>query len=139
SEDVLMSRSPASFAFHPRSKFDAFLEGQLSASADERMRAHLAACEQCAKEVEQRWSALTVTQEFEKISGHEPRSYPALQSTPIMESSGLAGWKFLVGAGIVGLVVCGVFASLWILGGDDRMYESAGSDTPALIPDEIEI
>ncbi len=139
-----MSRSPSSFAFHPRSKFDAFLEGQLSATADERMRAHLAGCEQCAQEVEQRWSALSVTQKVERLSQdgtapNEPARHPASQPTTVMSSTGVEGWKFLAGAGLIGLVVFGVFVTLWMLGGDERSYDSADSSSPALIPEQIEV
>ncbi len=134
-----MSRSSASFAFHPRSRFDAFLEGQLSASADQRMRAHLAECPQCAKEVEQRSSALSVTRKLDKISRGEASTYTAPQAPAVMHSNGVAGWKFLVGAGVVGLVVVGLFVSLWVLGGEERTYESANSSSPALIPQEVEV
>lgn len=134
-----MSRSSSGFAFHPRSRFDAFLEGQLSASADQRMRAHLAACPQCAQEVEQRSSALFVTQKLDKISRGEPVNYPAPATNSVMQSDGVAGWKFLAGAGVVGLVVLGMVISLWILGGEDRSYESAHSTSPSLIPQEVEV
>src|SRR5690625_156157 len=56
-----------------------------------------------------------------------------------MKPTGLAGWKFLIGAGVIGLFVAGAFMSLWMLGGADRSYESAGSSSPALIPEQIEI
>jgi len=134
-----MSRSSSGFAFHPRSKFDAFLEGQLSASADARMRAHLAGCPQCAEEVEQRSSALLVTQKLERISRDGSPHYAEPPSTTVMKPTGLAGWKFLIGAGVIGLFVAGAFMSLWMLGGADRSYESAGSSSPALIPEQIEI
>ena len=134
-----MSRSPSNFAFHPRSKFDAFLEGQLSAAADERVRGHLARCPQCAKEVEQRWSALSVTQQFERLSRQETPAESAVEPDGVMQAQGVAGWKFLASAGIIGIVFIGVFASLWMLGGDDRSYESADSSSPALIPEQIEI
>lgn len=147
-----MSRSPSSFAFHPRSKFDAFLEGQLSASADEKVQAHLAECDQCAREVQQRWSALSVTQKLERLSRNEPHSaetqnewrtghttWPAGEPATVMQPHGVAGWKVLVGAGVLGLVVVGLFTSLWMLGGDDRSYESADSSSPVLIPEQIEV
>jgi len=134
-----MSRSSSGFAFHPRSKFDAFLEGQLSASADQRMRAHLADCPRCAKEVEQRSSALFVTQKLDRISRGESVSYTPPQPETVMKPNGLPGWKFLAGAGVLGLVVVGVFVSLWILGGEERSYESANSSSPTLIPNEIEV
>lgn len=134
-----MSRSPSNFAFHPRSKFDAFLEGQLSSAADERVQAHLAGCEQCAKEVEQRWSALSITKKLERLSQDDTSTQVRQQPDAVMEPNGVAGWKFLASAGIVGLVIVGVFFSLWMLGGDERSYESADSSSPALIPEEIEV
>lgn len=134
-----MSRSPSNFAFHPRSKFDAFLEGQLSSTADERVRAHLAGCDQCAKEVEQRWSALSVTKQLERLSQDDSPTPVGQQPAAVMQPSGVAGWKFLASAEIVGLVIVGVFFSLWMLGGDERSYESADSTSPALIPEEIEV
>ena len=91
-----MSRSSSGFAFHPRSRFDAFLEGQLSASADQRMRAHLAECPQCAQEVEQRSSALFVTQKLDKISRGEPVNYPAPATNTVMESDGGPVGRFLL-------------------------------------------
>src|SRR5690625_3222050 len=122
-----MSRSSSGFAFHPRSRFDAFLEGQLSASADQRVRAHLAQCPQCAKEVEQRSSALSVTRRLDRLSqksrGEIPQYAVPVQSPGTMEDRGVDGWKFLVGAGVIGLVVLGVFVSLWILGGEGRSEE----------------
>ena len=134
-----MSRSSSGFAFHPRSKFDAFLEGQLSASADDRMRAHLAECPRCAQEVEQRSSALFVTQKLDRISRGETVNYAAPQSATVMKPTGVPGWKVLAGAGIIGLVVVGVVISLWILGGEARSYESAESSSPTLIPNDIEV
>jgi len=138
-----MSRSSSGFSFHPRSRFDAFLEGQLSASADQRVRAHLAQCPQCAKEVEQRSSALSVTRRLDRLSqksrGEIPQYAAPVQSPGTMEDRGVDGWKFLVGAGVIGLVVLGVFVSLWILGGEERSYESANSSSPSLIPQEIEV
>ena len=134
-----MSRSSASFAFHPRSRFDAFLEGQLSASADQRMRAHLAECPPCAEEVEQRSSALSVTRKLDKISGIESTSHTGSHTPAIMQTDGVAGWKVLLGTGVVGLVVVGLFVSLWVLGGEERTYESANSSSPSLIPQEVEV
>lgn len=134
-----MSRSRSNFAFHPRSKFDAFLEGQLSATADQRVRAHLADCEHCAKEVEQRWSALSVTKKLERLSQGENPAPVVQRPEAVMTSTGVAGWKFLLGAGLVGLVALAVFVSLWMLGGDERSYNSAESSSPALIPEQIEV
>lgn len=134
-----MSRSSPGFAFHPRSKFDAFLEGQLSATAHSRMRAHLAVCSGCAEEVEQRSSALSVTQQLDRISGDAHPSDHAPVTATVMKPSGVSGWKFLVGASTVGLVVVALFVGLWVLGGDERAYESADSSSPALVPDQIEI
>lgn len=140
-----MSRSSSGFSFHPRSKFDAFLENQLSASADQRMRAHLAVCSSCAEEVEQRSSALSVTQQLDRISREDQQAYAnrAAQYAPatsvVMEPTGTSGWKFIAGASVVGLVVVGLVVSLWILGGDHRSYDSLDSGASTLVPDEIEI
>lgn len=136
---MLMSRSPSNFAFHPRSKFDAFLEGQLSATADQRVRAHLAECEQCAQDVQQRWSALSVTQKLERLSQDDAPRRVEPQPEAVMKSSGIAGWKFLASAGIIGVVIVGVFFSLWMLGGTEQSYESAESSSPALIPEQVEV
>src|SRR5699024_8745371 len=98
-----MSRSSSGFSFHPRSKFDAFLENLLSASADQRMRAHLAVCSSCAEEVEQRSSALSVTQQLDRISREDQQAYAnrAAQYAPatsvVMEPTGTSGWKFIAG------------------------------------------
>lgn len=134
-----MSRSSSGFAFHPRSKLDAFLEGQLSASADQRLRNHLETCQKCADEVEQRSSALTVTRKLDHLSG--TRTLPRLPAEPdtVMEPSGVAGWKFLAGAGLLAVVVLGAMLSVWVLGGDQRSYESAGTASPALIPGDVEV
>lgn len=140
-----MSRSSPSFSFHPRSKFDAFLEGQLSASADKRMRAHLAVCASCAEEVEQRSSALSVTQQLDRISSEGQtatlsRSAHFAPAEPaVMESSGVSGWKFVAGASLVGLVVVGLVVGLWVLGGNKTASDAANSGAPALIPEEVEI
>lgn len=134
-----MSRSSSGFAFHPRSRFDAFLEGQLSASADQRVRAHLAECHRCAQEVEQRSSAMYVTQKLDRISGDETLNYATPPPDTVMKPDGVTGWKFLAGAGVIGLVVVGVVISLWILGGEERSYESANSFSPALIPQDVEV
>ena len=134
-----MSRSPSNFAFHPRSKFDAYLEGQLSATADERMQVHLAHCERCAQEVEQRRTALSITKKLERLSQEDTPTARAAQPQAVMQPTGIAGWKFLAGVGIMALVVIGVFYSLWMLGGEDRSYGSADSSSPALIPEEIEV
>lgn len=140
-----MSRSSSGFSFHPRSKFDAFLENELSAAAARRMRAHLAVCTQCAEEVEQRSSALSVTQQLDRISrqgqtGYAQHTAFSPQPSPtLMESSGISGWKMIVGVSVIGLVVIGLFAGVWILGGDERSYESADSGSPALVPEEIEV
>ena len=140
-----MSRSAPSFSFHPRSKFDAFLEGQLSASGDKRMRAHLAVCTSCAEEVEQRSSALSVTQQLDRISNTAQPETPATSPhfvpahPAVMESSGVSGWKFVAGASIVGLVVVGLVLSLWILGGSQRAIDNANSGAPALVPEDVEI
>ncbi|GAA2026357.1 hypothetical protein GCM10009720_02520 [Yaniella flava] len=134
-----MSGSSSGFSFHPRSKFDAFLEGELSASADSKVRAHLAVCSRCAEEVEQRSSALSVTQQLDRISREHPVPASYATTTPVMEPSGVAGWKFLVGASVVGLVVVGIVVSLWVLGGDQRTQESAGTSAQELIPEDVEI
>lgn len=134
-----MSRSSSGFAFHPRSKFDAYLEGQLSTSADHRMRAHLAGCTTCATEVDQRSSALSITRQLDSMSAtHLPR-HVNVQSTTVMESSGIAGWKVLAGAGVIGVVVLVGMISLWVLGGQDGTYDTAESSTSSLIPQEVEV
>src|SRR5699024_1122688 len=140
-----MSRSSPGFSFHPRSKFDAYLEGQLSPAAASRMRAHLAVCTRCAEEVEQRASALSITQRLDQISQQDQTAngrsfgrYPA-HEPPVMKPSGLPGWKFFTSVSIVGLVVVGLFASLWVLGGEQRSFDSIDSESPTLIPDDIEV
>lgn len=140
-----MSRSSSGFSFHPRSKFDAFLENQLSVSADRRMRAHLAVCSSCAEEVDQRSSALSVTQQLNRISREDQLAYArhAAQyesaAPAVMEPTGTSGWKFVAGASVVALGLIGLVISLWVLGGDHRSYESMESNAPTLVPDEIEI
>lgn len=140
-----MSRSSPSFSFHPRSKFDAFLEGQLSASADKRMRAHLAVCTDCAEEVEQRSSALFVTQQLDRISNDNQTAtraqtaYFAPADPAVMEPSGVSGWKVVAGASLVGLILVGLVVSLWVLGGNRASGDVADSGAPALVPDEVEI
>lgn len=55
-------------------------------------------------------------------------------------SAGSSSRRFSgAGAGLIGLVVVGVVISLWILGGEDRSYESADSSSPTLIPNDIEV
>ena len=139
-----MSRSAPSFSFHPRSKFDAFLEGQLSASGDKRMRAHLAVCTSCAEEVEQRSSALSVTQQLDRISNEEPIRSPSSSThfvpvePAVMKTTGVSGWKFVAGASIVSLVVVGLVVGLWVLGGS-KNSDTANSGVPALVPEDVEV
>src|SRR5699024_12256379 len=106
-----MSRSSSGFSFHPRSKFDAYLEGQLSPAAASRMRAHFAACTRCAEEVEQRSSALSITQQLDRIAQQDQPSHEQYignyspHDPSVMQSSGLLARNSFPYVSVVGLVV----------------------------------
>jgi hypothetical protein len=116
--------------FHPRARLDSYVEGMLPPSVRERISAHLAQCDDCRREAEQRERILRAATSL-STPGRPPSSASrAVASqpygtTPVLEArDGLAGWKVVVGLGVLGAAAVGVLSIAWIAG------DPAATDEP---------
>jgi hypothetical protein len=133
--------------FHPWTRLDSYVEGALPLATQERITAHLAQCEACRREAEQRERILQAATSLSSTS-HRPApatgSHPPQPSgmTPVLEArEGVPGWKVVAGLGVLGLAAIGVLSTAWIAGdpaavagaerGDSYLLPAAAPPTPS--------
>lgn len=135
--------------FHPRARFDSYVEDALPPVSRERITAHLALCGECRREVQQRERIL----QFASSVHHSPADRPVppgaeassgrrqstgdAATTPVLEArDGVAGWKVVAGMGALGLAAVAVLGAAWIAGDPESTAEAAGGDRllPAASP-----
>lgn len=139
-----MTRSDKNFTFHPRSRFDAFLEGDLSSSSHSKVRQHLLDCPSCAEEVAQRSRALHVTRTVNHSGQPSAIDTSELQLNPesVLHPEGTPGWKIVMSMGIACALVCGVIFSVWLVGGPANAASSATAqydkDSP-FVPGRLQV
>lgn len=116
--------------FHPRARFDSYVENALPPVSRARIAAHLADCAECSREVSQRERILQVASSL----GNTPPTRPASPASdaappdhaasrpdpaaqPVLEArDGVAGWKVVAGMGALGLTAVVVLSAAWIAG-----------------------
>ncbi|GAA4762103.1 zf-HC2 domain-containing protein [Citricoccus nitrophenolicus] len=127
--------------FHPRARFDSYVEGALSPDSRQRIAAHLALCGDCRREVQQRERILQFASAMDPSravratsNGHgapsegHPGSGEA-DVTPVLEErEGVAGWKVVTGVGALGLAAVSVLAAAWIAGDPESTVAAGGGD-----------
>jgi hypothetical protein len=133
--------------FHPWTRLDSYVEGALPPATQERITAHLAQCEACRREADQRERILQAATSLSSTS-HRPApgaGSPSPQPsgmTPVLEArEGVPGWKVVAGLGVLGLAALGVLSTAWIAGdpatmagaerGDSHLLPVAAPATPS--------
>lgn len=131
--------------FHPRARFDSYVEHALPPVSRARIAAHLAQCAECSREVSQRERILQVASSVENAhptrtdspapdAARPDRAAPGQDSTtqPVLEArDGVAGWKVVAGMGALGLTAVVVLSAAWIAG-DPESPAGAGESRPLL-------
>ncbi|NUL46758.1 zf-HC2 domain-containing protein [Cellulosimicrobium funkei] len=134
--------------FHPRARFDSYVEDALPPVSRERITAHLALCGECRREVQQRERILQFASSVNQShtewpvppgsgasSGRHQSTGDA--ATPVLEpGEGVPGWKVVAGMGALGLAAVAVLGAAWIAGDPESTAEAGGGDRllPAASP-----
>ncbi|QCU77700.1 hypothetical protein E7744_05425 [Citricoccus sp. SGAir0253] len=115
--------------FHPRARLDSYVEGALAPGSHQRVRAHLADCADCRREVEQRRRILRAASSlgstaWARSTAARPSAYPGRPTGPaepplLERREGIAGWKVVLGLGAAGLLASGALAGAWVAGDPD--------------------
>lgn len=129
--------------FHPRARFDSYVEGVLSPVSRARIAAHLDECGDCRREVSQRERILQVASSVR--TPHPTRPAPPmsaargqgeaadLATAPVLETrEGVAGWKVVAGMGALGLATVVVLSAAWIAGDPESL--AGTGDAEHLLP-----
>lgn len=142
--------------FHPRARFDSYVENALPPVSRARIAAHLAQCGECRREVAQRERILEFSSSVQNadparpVTAHPPAAFREGRTVssgsadrPVLEArDGVPGWKVVVGMGALGLAAAVVLSAAWIAGdpesvaetgagGDDRLWPAAASPSAA--------
>lgn len=120
--------------FHPRTRFDSYLEGELDEDTQRRVADHLHHCPMCQDEVDQRQRIMQAS-----VSRHDDDTLTARRGAPVDHEHtvlggrpGVPGWKVVLALGAGGIAAAAVVLAAWVAGEPDASAEA--SEPPSLAP-----
>ncbi len=117
--------------FHPRTRFDSFLEGALDPGTHRRVADHLDGCPMCRDEVDQRERILRAARSS-GVSAPALRPASAAEPTVLGDQPGVPGWKVVLTLGAAGVAAGAVVMAAWVAGEPEQ--SAASPEPPALMP-----
>jgi anti-sigma factor RsiW len=126
---------------YARTHIDAFIDGELSAEKEERIREHVAACASCASRVNtcikvrgmlRDLSAPEVTEEewdemWHAIRREVDRRPNQRSFRPMPAHSAVRHWRYLVAAGVAAAILVFAFGLRWFLGDGSSPQQTAAT------------
>lgn len=117
--------------FHPRTRFDSFLEGGLDPVTHRRVSEHLDRCPMCQDEVEQRQRIMRAAASDDTEPLRLQRR-PLAEGAVLEERAGVPGWKVVLTLGAAGVAAGAVVMAAWVAG--EPALTATAPEPPALIP-----
>lgn len=119
--------------FHPRTRFDSFLEGALDQTTHRRVAEHLDRCPMCQDEVDQRHRILRAAEQGAEARSIPPQLLPPPSSSTVLgERPGVPGWKVVLSLGAAGVAAGAVVLAAWVAG--EPQQSAAPTEPPAIQP-----
>lgn len=108
--------------FHPRTRFDSFLEGGLDPVTHRRIAEHLDRCPMCQDEVDQRHRIMQAAASADTEPLQLPRA--GHHGAVLEDRSGVPGWKVVLTLGAAGAAAGAVVLAAWVAGEPENAAEA---------------
>ncbi|MFC7400694.1 anti-sigma factor family protein [Citricoccus sp. GCM10030269] len=105
--------------FHPRARLDSYIEGVLPPVVHQRIAAHLARCDECRREVEQRERILQAASSLSQSRADSAD----LGTSTTQDREASASWRIAAGLSAFGLLSLGAISIAWIAGDPATMSD----------------